>query len=76
MYSGAASIFQDTSEFQKLAFTLRNRQYAILNTYCYAKFIAATLEEERHRDGRNRKLWSEHPTEMAMKKQAHKQENV
>jgi len=50
MYSGAASVFQDTSEFQKLAFTLRNKQYAILNTYCFAKFIAATQDEERHRE--------------------------
>jgi hypothetical protein len=46
MYSGAASVFQGTSKFQKLAYTLRNKQYAILHTYCYAEFIAATLEEE------------------------------
>jgi hypothetical protein len=50
MYSGAASVFQDTSEFKKPAYTLRNKQYAMLNRYCYAKFIAATLEEERHRE--------------------------
>jgi len=75
MYSGAASVFHDTSKFQKLMYTLRNKQYAILNTYCYAKFIVATLEEERHRE--MVEIGScEHPTEMTMKKQAHKQENV
>jgi len=76
MYFGAASVFQDTSKFQKLAYTLRNKQYAILNTYCkYYKFIVATLEEERHRE--MVEIGScEHPTKMALKKQAHKQENA
>jgi hypothetical protein len=50
MYTGAALVFQDTSEFKKPAYTLRNKQYAMLNTYGYAKFIASTLEEERHRE--------------------------
>lgn len=52
-------------------------------TICYTEYIllckihcSNTRRRERQRDGRNRKLWSEHPTEMAMKKQAHKQENV
>jgi len=69
MYSGAASVFQDTSEFKKLAFTLRNKQL------CYTEYIllcrihcSNTRRRAAQRDVRNRQLWSEHPTEMAMKK--------
>lgn len=48
--------------------------------YCIHIAMQNSLQQHQkkkaQRDNRDRKLGSEHPTEMAMKKQAYKQENV
>ena len=69
-FSGYIEVSKPSVHTQKQ--TVRYTEYILLcKIHC-----SDTRRVEAQRDGRNRKLWSEHPTEMAMKKQAHTQENV